>query len=181
MEKKNQYQLLRERRFFPFFLTQFFGAFNDNVYKNALVILVAYHAAEYSSLDPNLLTNAAAGIFIFPFLLFSASAGQVADKFDKAVIIRIIKSVEIGIMLIGSAGLLLHSLPLLFTGLFMLGLHSAFSAPQSTQSCPRRLSPLNCSAATASLKWVRLSRYLLEHSSPACWSPRKEALAGCAP
>lgn len=141
MEKKNQYQLLRERRFLPFFLTQFFGAFNDNVYKNALVILVAYHAAEYSNLDPNLLTNAAAGIFILPFMLFSASAGQLADKFDKTIIIRIIKAVEIGIMLIGTAGLLLHSLPLLFSGLFMLGLHSAFFGPAKYSILPQALEP----------------------------------------
>ena len=114
MENKNQFRLLFERRFGPFFLTQLLGAFNDNLYKNSLVILVAYHAATYSSLDPNLLTNAAAGIFILPFLLFSASAGQIADKFDKAAIIRVVKAIEIGIMVIAGAGLLLKNLPLLF-------------------------------------------------------------------
>jgi 1-acyl-sn-glycerol-3-phosphate acyltransferase len=129
MENKNQFRLLLERRFGPFFLAQLLGAFNDNLYKNALVILVAYHAATYSSLDPNLLTNAAAGIFILPFLLFSASAGQIADKFDKSAIIRIIKAIEIGIMLIAGTGLLLQSLPLLFSALFLLGLHSTFFGP----------------------------------------------------
>jgi len=141
MENKNQFRLLLERRFGPFFLTQLLGAFNDNVYKNALVIMVAYHAATYSSLDPNLLTNLAAGVFILPFVLFSASAGQIADKFEKSVIIRVIKAIEIGIMVIGSAGLLLKSLPLLFAALFLLGLHSTFFGPVKYAILPQALTP----------------------------------------
>ena len=141
MENKNQFRLLLERRFGPFFLTQLLGAFNDNLYKNALVILVAYHAATYSSLDPNLLTNAAAGIFILPFLLFSASAGQIADKFEKSAIIRVIKAIEIGIMVIAGAGLLLQSLPLLFSALFLLGLHSTFFGPVKYAILPQALAP----------------------------------------
>src|SRR5258706_12318606 len=129
MENQTQFRFLPDRRFGPFFLTQLLGAFNDNLYKNSLVILVAYHAATYSSLDPNLLTNAAAGIFILPFLLFSASAGQIADKFEKSAIIRTIKAVEIVIVAIAAAGLLLQSLPLLFAALFLLGLHSTFFGP----------------------------------------------------
>jgi 1-acyl-sn-glycerol-3-phosphate acyltransferase len=139
MENKNQFRLLLERRFGPFFLTQLLGAFNDNLYKNALVILVAYHAATYSSLDPNLLTNVAAGVFILPFLLFSASAGQIADKFEKSAIIRVIKAVEIGIMVIAAAGLLLQSLPLLFSALFLLGLHSTFFGPVKYAILPQAL------------------------------------------
>ena len=139
MDNKSQFRLLLDRRFGPFFLTQLLGAFNDNVYKNALVILVAYHAATYSSLDPNLLTNLAAGVFILPFVLFSASAGQIADKFEKSVIIRVIKAIEIGIMVIGSAGLLLKSLPLLFAALFLLGLHSTFFGPVKYAILPQAL------------------------------------------
>ncbi|HEX9452497.1 MAG TPA: MFS transporter [Burkholderiales bacterium] len=139
MENKNQFSLLRERRFGPFFLTQLLGAFNDNVYKNSLVILVAYHATTYSSLDPNLLTNAAAGLFILPFLLFSASAGQIADKFEKSTIIRVIKAIEIGIMIVAGAGLLLQSLPLLFAALFLLGLHSTFFGPVKYAILPQAL------------------------------------------
>ncbi len=141
MENKNQFRLLPERRFGPFFLTQLLGAFNDNLYKNSLVILVAYHAATYSSLDPNLLTNAAAGIFILPFLLFSASAGQIADKFEKSAIIRVIKAIEIAIMVIAGAGLLLRSLPLLFSALFLLGLHSTFFGPVKYAILPQALTP----------------------------------------
>ncbi len=141
MEDKSQFSLLVERRFGPFFLTQLAGAFNDNVFKNALIILVAYHAAAYSSLDSNLLTNAAAGLFILPFVLFSASAGQIADKFEKSAIIRVIKAAEIGIMLIASAGLMLKSLPLLFAALFLLGLHSTFFGPVKYAILPQALTP----------------------------------------
>ena len=141
MENNSQFRLMRERRFLPFFLTQFFGAFNDNVYKNALVILVAYHAADYSSLDPSLLNNAAAGLFILPFVLFSASAGQLADKFEKSFVIRTIKAVEVGIMVVGAAGLLLHSLALLLAALFLLGLHSTFFGPVKYAILPQALHP----------------------------------------
>ena len=139
MENKNQFRLVLERRFGPFFLTQLFGAFNDNVYKNTLVILVAYHATAYSRIDPNLLTNVAAGLFILPFVLFSASAGQIADKFEKSALIRIIKAVEIGIVALGAAGLLLKNLPLLFVALFLLGLHSTFFGPVKYAILPQVL------------------------------------------
>jgi 1-acyl-sn-glycerol-3-phosphate acyltransferase len=139
MENKNQFGLLLERRFGPFFLTQLLGAFNDNVYKNALVILVAYHAAAYSSLDANVLTNAAAGVFILPFVLFSATAGQIADKFEKSAIIRVIKAIEIGIMVIAGAGLMLQNLTLLFLALFMLGVHSTFFGPVKYAILPQAL------------------------------------------
>lgn len=141
MENKTQFRLLLERRFGPFFLTQLLGAFNDNVYKNALVILVTYHAAAYSSLDANLLANLAAGIFILPFVLFSASAGQVADKFDKALLIRAIKALEIGIMVLAGVGLYQRSLGLLLGALFLLGLHSTFFGPVKYSILPQALRP----------------------------------------
>ncbi len=141
MAGSNQFRLLRQRRFGPLFLTQLLGAFNDNVYKNALVILVAYHAAAYSSLDPNLLTNLAAGVFILPFVLFSASAGQIADKFDKSAVIRVIKAIEIAIMMVAAAGLLMQNLALLFAALFLLGLHSTFFGPVKYAILPQALTP----------------------------------------
>ena len=94
----NQFDLLRERRFAPFFWTQFLGAGNDNVYKNALVIFVAFHAASLTALDANALVNLAGAVFIAPFVLFSATAGQLADKFEKSRLIRWIKLFEIAIM-----------------------------------------------------------------------------------
>jgi 1-acyl-sn-glycerol-3-phosphate acyltransferase len=142
MEKQeNQFRLLFERRFGPFFLVQLSGAFNDNVFKNALVILVAYNAAAYSSLDPTILANVAAGLFILPFLLFSANAGQFADKFEKSVLIRIIKAVEIIIMAIAGAGLITKNLPLLLFALFLLGTQSAFFGPVKYALLPQALSP----------------------------------------
>lgn len=105
MTTHNQFELLRERRFSPFFWTQFAGAANDNVYKNALVIFVAYHAAARAALDANTLVNLAAGLFILPFVVLSASAGQLADKYEKSRLIRLIKLFEIGIMVVGALGL----------------------------------------------------------------------------
>jgi 1-acyl-sn-glycerol-3-phosphate acyltransferase len=103
--------------------------------------LVTYQAASYSTLDPNLLTNLAAGLFILPFLLFSASAGQLADKTEKATLIRTIKAVEVGIMGLGSAGLFLHNLTLLLAALFLLGLHSTFFGPVKYAILPQALNP----------------------------------------
>ena len=91
----SQFGLLRERRFLPFFLTQFLGAFNDNVYKNALVLAVTFHAASLSTMPSATLVNVCAALFILPFFLFSATAGQLADKFEKARLIRFVKLFEI--------------------------------------------------------------------------------------
>lgn len=142
MEKpENQFHLLSRRRFGPFFLTQLAGAFNDNVYKNALIILVAYNATAYSGIDPAVLANVAAGLFILPFFLFSANAGQFADKYEKSVLIRIIKGAEIAIMVIAGAGLIFKSLPLLLGALFLLGMQSAFFGPVKYALLPQALSP----------------------------------------
>src|SRR6266480_122963 len=105
MAEHSQFQLLRERRFAPFFWTQFLGAGNDNIYKNALVIFVAFQAATLTAMSANDLVNIAAAIFIAPFVLFSATAGQLADKYEKSRLIRLIKLFEIGVMLIGGNGL----------------------------------------------------------------------------
>jgi 1-acyl-sn-glycerol-3-phosphate acyltransferase len=136
---RSQFTLLGQRRFAPFFLTQFLGAFNDNVYKNALVILAAFHAASLTSLSPDVLVNAAAALFILPFFLFSATAGQLADKYDKARIIRLVKLLEVVIMVIGSLGFIRQSLPLLLGALFLLGLHSAVFGPIKYAILPQTL------------------------------------------
>jgi 1-acyl-sn-glycerol-3-phosphate acyltransferase len=139
--RENQFLLLFERRFGPFFLAQLGGAFNDNVYKNALVMLVAYNTATYSALEPALLANVAAGLFILPFLLFSASAGQLADKLEKSQLIRLIKAAEILIMLIAAAGLISQNLALLLVALFLLGTQSAFFGPVKYALLPQALGP----------------------------------------
>ena len=125
----NQFKLLGIRRFLPLFLTQAFGAFNDNLFKNALVVLITFVLAERAGMDSRLLVTAAAGIFILPFLLFSALAGQIADKYDKSRIIRIVKLVEILLMLGAAAGFYLQSVPILMLLLFLMGTQSAFFGP----------------------------------------------------
>jgi 1-acyl-sn-glycerol-3-phosphate acyltransferase len=129
MADTNQFQLLRERRFLPFFLTQALGAFNDNVFKNALVILVAFLTAQLSSADVNFYTNLAAALFILPFLLFSATSGQLSDKYDKARLAQLVKLLEIVIMLVACAGFVTRNIPLLMAMLFMMGLHSTLFGP----------------------------------------------------
>ncbi len=125
----SQFTLLRQRRFLPFFLTQFFGAFNDNVFKNSLIVLITFQAAHWTTIRPEVLANVAAGIFILPFFLFSATAGQLADKYDKARIARMVKIFEVCIMLVAASGFALESLGVLFFALFMLGFHSTVFGP----------------------------------------------------
>ncbi|MBP7422070.1 MAG: MFS transporter [Sulfuritalea sp.] len=135
----NQSGLLRARRFAPLFVTQFLGALNDNVLKNAMVVLLTFQAATWTTLKPELLANLAAGVFILPFFLFSATAGQLADKYDKAALARMVKLLEIAIVLICGAGFWLHSLAVLFAGLFLLGLHSTLFGPVKYAILPQHL------------------------------------------
>lgn len=104
MSTKSQFALLKERRFLPFFLTQFFGAGNDNVFKFAFTVLATYSAAEWGGLDPKSAGAVIGGLFILPFVLFSATADQLADKVDKAVLIRFVKNLALAIMLAIAAG-----------------------------------------------------------------------------
>ncbi|CCQ91430.1 AMP-dependent synthetase and ligase [Nitrospina gracilis 3/211] len=126
---KNQLNLLWTRRFLPLFVTQFLGAFNDNLFKNALVILITYVAAEKAGLNAQLMITAAAGIFILPFFLFSATAGQLADKYEKSRLVRIIKFVEILLMIGAGYGFYIESVNLLMIILFLMGTQSAFFGP----------------------------------------------------
>ena len=96
MSNKPVKSLLMTRRFLPLFVTQFLGAMNDNVFKNALVLLLLYRIADQAGMNGQILVTAAAGVFILPFFLFSASAGQIADKFEKSSLIRRIKQPETG-------------------------------------------------------------------------------------
>ncbi|MET0986815.1 MAG: MFS transporter [Steroidobacteraceae bacterium] len=129
MQQSNQFSLLLQRRFAPFFAAQGLGAFNDNVYKNVLVILATYHAASFTTLEPELLTNIAGGLFILPFVLFSGMAGQLADRFDKTLILRIVKACEIAIMVLASVAFVRQDMTLLLAALFLMGMHSTFFAP----------------------------------------------------
>src|SRR5918999_2679905 len=102
--ERSQFGLLAERRFAPFFGVQFLGAFNDNVFKQALVILLAYQTASFTTMSSDTLQNLAQALFILPFLLFSATAGQIADKYEKSRLITITVALELAIMILGAAG-----------------------------------------------------------------------------
>ncbi|MCX7556071.1 MFS transporter [Xanthomonadaceae bacterium JHOS43] len=138
---QSQFSLLRRRRFLPFFLTQALGAFNDNVFRNALIILVTFHIAGLTSTERDLYSNLAAGLFVLPFFLFSANAGQWAEKFEKARSIRRIKLAEIALMLLAAIALWMQSLPLLLGALFLSGVQSALFGPLKYSILPQALRP----------------------------------------
>jgi hypothetical protein len=139
MSERSQFRLLGARRFAPFFAAQALGAFNDNLYKNALVILATYQMASLTRMDPALLTNLAGGLFILPFLVFSGVAGQLADRFDKALVLKVVKAAEIAIMAVAGFGFAMQSLPVLLGALFLMGVHSTFFAPAKYGLLPQVL------------------------------------------
>lgn len=140
MKASNQFELLGQRRFAPFFWTQFLGAANDNIFKVAFTALVTYQAALFEGVDAKTVAFVVAAIFIVPFVLFSATSGQVSDKFDKARVMRLVKTLEIGIMVVGGAGFLLHDVWLLYAGTFLMGLHSTLFGPVKYAYLPQQLS-----------------------------------------
>ncbi|WP_288132684.1 MFS transporter [Microbulbifer sp.] len=136
MADNNPFQLLGSRRFLPFFCTQFLGAFNDNVFKNALIVMIAFRLA---ASEANFLINLAAGLFILPFFLFSATAGQIADKTDKSILIRRIKLAEIAIGVFGAFALFSGNNYLCLAILFLLGVQSSFFGPVKYAILPQHL------------------------------------------
>jgi len=134
-------RLLSTRRFAPFFWTQFFGAFNDNVFKNALMLMIAFQASQRLSMASDVVINLAAGLFILPFFLFSATAGQIADKMEKSLLIRRIKIMEIAIMVFAGCAFWTSSLAALLGLLFLMGTQSAFFGPVKYSIMPEHLKP----------------------------------------
>ncbi len=140
MEVQNsQFTLLTKRRFAPLFATQFLGALNDNLFKNALLVIVVSQIVSVAGNSANFFTNLAVGLFILPYLLFSTTAGQLADKFDKALLIRRIKLAEVLIMLCGCFALYSLNLYLMLGILFLLGLQSTFFGPLKYAVIPQHL------------------------------------------
>ncbi|MEN9461974.1 MAG: hypothetical protein RIS84_1994 [Pseudomonadota bacterium] len=135
----SQLPLLKSRRFLPLFWTQFLGAFNDNVYKNALVILIIFQNASLFGLDSNQLVTMSAGIFILPYFLFSATAGQLADKYEKSRLIRWIKILEIIIMLLAIAGFYFADVFSLIVLLFLMGAQATLFGPLKYGILPQHL------------------------------------------
>jgi MFS family permease len=139
MKKINQFRLLKERRFAPFFMTQFLGAGNDNIFKFALTLLSTYSAAEWGGLNPEAAGAVIGGLFIFPFVLFSATSGQLADKYEKSLLIRFVKNFEIAVMLLVAAGFIWKHVSLLFLGIFLMGVHSTIFGPVKYAYLPQHL------------------------------------------
>ena len=137
MTPHSQFTLLGSRRFLPFFLTQLLGAFNDNIFKQSLILAILYKLS--SGADSSLLVNLCALLFILPFFLFSALGGQFGEKFAKDSLIRTIKFAEILIMLAGAAGVLLNHLPLMLAVLFCMGSQSALFGPVKYSILPQHL------------------------------------------
>ncbi len=132
------FRLLAKRRFLPLFVTQFLGAFNDNLFRTAMIMLVIYRIYNDPAQEAAF-SAVAGGLFILPFFLFSALSGQLADCHDKARIIRIVKTAEIAIMVFGAAGLLLQNVPLMLVALLSMGVHSTFFGPIKYAILPQHL------------------------------------------
>ena len=139
MSGSSQFTLLGQRRFAPFFATQFLGALNDNIFRNGLVILITFQGVLVAGMDHTQLANVAAGLFILPFFLFSATAGQLADKFEKSMLIRRIKLLEIGLMALAAFALVSASYSLLLLVLFLMGCQSTMFGPVKYAYLPQQL------------------------------------------
>lgn len=139
MSERSQFRLLGERRFAPFFGVQFLGALNDNVFKQALVILLAFQTTSFTSLRSDTLQNLAQALFVLPFFLFSATAGQFADKYEKSRLITVTVAIELGVMALGAVGFYYKSLELLLLALFLGGTQSTLFGPLKYAILPQAL------------------------------------------
>ena len=180
-----QTHLIHSRRFLPLFVTQLLNAFNDNLFKNAMVLFVVYSVYNSEAAEGQF-SAVASAVFILPFFILSAVSGQLADMRDKARIIRIVKAAEIGIMLIGAAGLLMAwkgmavttvAIPLMLLALFGMGVHSTFFGPIKYAILPQHLHPDEVLAGTG---LVEAGTYIaiLAGTILAGWIPVQWAAAG---
>ena len=139
MKQQSQFSLLTQRRFGPFFWTQFFGAFNDNVFKTALLVVLTYDALSWTDMSPAMLNSVIPGLFILPYVIFSATAGQIADKVEKGRLARIVKVLEIAIMLVAGIGWMTHTLWVLIAAVVGMGVHSTLFGPVKYAYLPQHL------------------------------------------
>ena len=135
----NQYSLLGQRRFAPFFVTQLLGAFNDNIFRNGLIILITFQGVNVLGMNASEIANVAGALFILPFFLFSAPAGQLADKYEKSRLIRIIKLLEIGLMVLAAFAFINKSYIALLFVLFLMGCQSTLFGPVKYAYLPQQL------------------------------------------
>jgi 1-acyl-sn-glycerol-3-phosphate acyltransferase len=136
---QNQFRLLGQRRFAPFFVTQFLGALNDNIFRNGLVILVTFQGVLVAGMNMSELANVAGALFILPFFLFSATAGQLADKYEKSMLMRRIKLLEIALMIVAAVAFMSGSYVVLLLVLFLMGCQSTLFGPVKYAYLPQQL------------------------------------------
>jgi 1-acyl-sn-glycerol-3-phosphate acyltransferase len=136
---QNQFRLLGQRRFAPFFATQFLGALNDNIFRNGLVILITFHGVRVAGMNHSELANVAGALFILPFFLFSATAGQLADKYEKSMLMQRIKLLEITLMIIAALAFASGSYVALLLVLFLMGCQSTLFGPVKYAYLPQQL------------------------------------------
>ena len=139
MSGQNQFRLLGQSRFAPFFVTQFLGALNDNIFRNGLVILVTFQGVLVAGMNVSELANVAGALFILPFFLFSATAGQLADKYEKSMLMRRIKLLEIMLMIVAGIAFVLESFVVLLLVLFLMGCQSTLFGPVKYAYLPQQL------------------------------------------
>ena len=158
--------LLRQRRFAPFFWTQFAGAANDNLFKFAFTVMVTYQL-QVRWLPPALANLVIGALFILPFLLFSATSGQLADKYDKRDLIRFVKWLEVGIMGLAAVGFFGADVPILLACTFLMGLHSTLFGPVKFAYLPQHLGERELTGGNGWWRWAP--------SSPSCWATSRAA------
>ncbi len=183
MAVSNQFKLLGQRRFLPFFLTQFLGALNDNVFRNGLVILITFQGVLIYGLDYSDLANVAGALFILPYFLFSAMAGQLADKYEKSMLMQRIKLLEIGLMTLAAITLYTQSYALLLLVLFLMGFQSTLFGPVKYAYLPQRLAEEELVGGNALVEagtYMAIILGLIVGGLAVAWDPGKQSLLGAA-
>lgn len=169
--------LLAKRRFLPLFATQFLGAFNDNLYRSAMLFAITFEIMAGTPERAAQATVISGGVFILPYFLFSSIAGQLADRVDKARLAQAVKIAEIPIMLAGAGGLLMGSVPVLFASLFAMGTHSTFFGPVKYSILPQHLARTELMGGTALVEAGTFVAILLGQLAGALMSAGDAAVA----
>lgn len=174
----SQFSLFKHRRFSAMFFTQFLGAFNDNVFKQALILVLTYSAAAKMGMAVSLLNNLAAMLFILPYFLFSALAGQIADKYEKSRLTQLVKFIEIIIMAVSAVGFVFEIYWLLFVALFLMGTQSTFFGPIKYAYLPEAMHKdelvganglFQTGTSLAILVGMMTAGFLMQLGSPMLW------------
>ncbi len=181
MSDQNQFRLLGQRRFAPFFVTQFLGALNDNIFRNGLVILVTFQGVLVAGMNHSELANVAGALFILPFFLFSATAGQFADKYEKSMLMRRIKLLEITLMIIAAIAFTSGSYVVLLLVLFLMGCQSTLFGPVKYAYLPQQLDTHELIGGNALVEagtYIAIILGLIVGGATVAVSPESQALLG---